>query len=206
MKSSGTGSKDWLYVEQSKQNLQQDIPFPDVESEEIQESAHAETDPLVLEMQEHARELAKESGYAPDERFVATMTGENFPDSKDAFAIWDYVKEEYYGYSDGKVQTFADYVSASEALQEIRGRNMEAEKEPATVQPEPAAPVQPDYRVGDTLYLDGKAFTIEKSGFSMWNFGTRIPCIRSSARKARKIWQEFWGMRKMFTCTIWWLI
>ena len=41
---------------------------------------------------------------------------------------------------------------------------MEAEKEPATVQPEPAAPVQPDYRVGDTLYLDGKAFTIEKVG------------------------------------------
>ena len=157
-------AKDWLYVEQSKQNLQQDIPFPDVESEEIQESAHAETDPLVLEMQEHARELARESGYAPNERFVVTMTGENFPDSKDAFAIWDYVKEEYYGYSDGKVQTFADYVSASEALQEIRGRNMEAEKEPATVQPEPAAPVQPDYRVGDTLYLDGKAFTIEKVG------------------------------------------
>ena len=62
------------------------------------------------------------------------------------------------------MQTFADYVSASEALQEIRGRNMEAEKEPATVQPEPAAPVQPDYRVGDTLYLDGKAFTIEKVG------------------------------------------
>lgn len=92
------------------------------------------------------------------------MTGENFQDSKGAFAIWDYVKEEYYGYSDGKVQTFADYVSASEALQEIRGRNMEAEKEPATVQPEPAAPVQPDYRVGDTLYLDGKAFTIEKVG------------------------------------------
>lgn len=92
------------------------------------------------------------------------MTGDNFPDSKDAFAIWDYVKEEYYGYSDGKVQTFADYVSASEALQGIRGRNMEAEKEPATVQPEPAAPVQPDYRVGDTLYLDGKAFTIEKVG------------------------------------------
>lgn len=134
------------------------------------------------------------------------MTGENFPDSKDAFAIWDYVKEEYYGYSDGKVQTFADYVSASEALQEIRGRAMEAEIVPATVQPEPAAPVQPDYRVGDTLYLDGKAFTIEKSGFSMWSFGTRIPCIRSSARKAKKIWQDFWGMRKMFTCTIWWLI
>lgn len=32
------------------------------------------------------------------------------------------------------------------------------------MQPEPAAPVQPDYRVGDTLYLDGKAFTIEKVG------------------------------------------
>ena len=157
-------AKDWLYVEQSKQNLQQDIPFPDVESEEAPESAHAETDPLVLEMQEHARELARESGYAPDERFVVTMTGDNFPDSKDAFAIWDYVKEEYYGYSDGKVQTFADYVSASEALQEIRVRSLEAEKESATVQPEPAAPVQPDYRVGDTLYLDGKAFTIEKVG------------------------------------------
>ena len=157
-------AKDWLYVEQSKQDLQQDIPFPEVESEEAQEPAQAETDPLVLEMQEHARELARESGYVPNERFVVTMTGENFPDSKDAFAIWDYVKEEYYGYSDGKVQTFADYVSASEALQEIRGRNMEAEKEPATVQPEPAAPVQPDYRVGDTLYLDGKAFTIEKVG------------------------------------------
>ena len=157
-------AKDWLYVEQSKQNLQQDIPFPDVESEEVQEPAHAETDPLVLEMQEHARELARESGYAPDERFVVTMTGKNFPDSKDAFAIWDYVKEEYYGYSDGNVQTFADYVSASEALQEIRERNMEAEKERATVHPEPAAPVQPDYRVGDTLYLDGKAFAIEKVG------------------------------------------
>ena len=144
--------------------MQQDIPFPEVESEEAQEPAQAETDPLVLEMQEHARELARESGYVPNERFVVTMTGENFPDSKDAFAIWDYVKEEYYGYSDGKVQTFADYVSASEALQEIRGRAMEAEIVPATVQPEPAAPVQPDYRVGDTLYLDGKAFTIEKVG------------------------------------------
>ena len=157
-------AKDWLYVEQSKQDLQQDIPFPEVESEEAQEPAQAETDPLVLEMQEHARELARESGYVPNERFVVTMIGENFPDSKDAFAIWDYVKEEYYGYSDGKVQTFADYVSASEALQEIRGRAMEAEIVPATVQPEPAAPVQPDYRVGDTLYLDGKAFTIEKVG------------------------------------------
>ena len=40
-------------------------------------------------MQEHASELSRESGYAPDERFVVTMTGENFPDSKDAFAIWD---------------------------------------------------------------------------------------------------------------------
>ena len=39
-------------------------------------------------------------------------------------------------------------------LAEIRGRSMEAEKESATVQPEPAAPVQPDYRVGDTLYLE----------------------------------------------------
>ena len=76
-------AKDWLYVEQSKQNLQQDIPFPDVESEEVQESAHAETDPLVLEMQEHASELSRESGYAPDERFVVTMTGENFPDHLD---------------------------------------------------------------------------------------------------------------------------
>ena len=35
-------AKDWLYVEQSKQDLQQDIPFPDVESEEVQEPAHAE--------------------------------------------------------------------------------------------------------------------------------------------------------------------
>lgn len=199
-------AKDWLYVEQSKQNLQQDIPFPDVESEEVQESAHAETDPLVLEMQEHASELSRESGYAPDERFVVTMTGENFPDSKDAFAIWDYVKEEYYGYSDGKVQTFADYVSASEALQEIRGRNMEAEKEPATVQPEPAAPVQPDYRVGDTLYLDGKAFTIEKVGLfdvELRDPDSVYPIFRS---ESKEIWQEFWGMRKMFTCTIWWLI
>ena len=50
-------AKDWLYVEQSKQNLQQDIPFPDVESEEAPESVHAEADPLVLEMQEHARAL-----------------------------------------------------------------------------------------------------------------------------------------------------
>ena len=35
-------AKDWLYVEQSKQDLQQDIPFPDVESKEVQEPAHAE--------------------------------------------------------------------------------------------------------------------------------------------------------------------
>ena len=64
----------------------------------------------------YKRQLARESGYAPDERFVVTMTGDNFPDSKDAFAIWDYVKEEYYGYSDGKVQTFADYVRYIYAL------------------------------------------------------------------------------------------
>ena len=198
-------AKDWLYVEQSKQNLQQDIPFSDMESEEAPESAHAETDPLVLEMQEHARELARESGYAPDERFVVTMTGENFPDSKDAFTIWDYVKEEYYGYSDGKVQTFADYVSASEALQEIRGRNMEAEKEPATVQPEPAAPVQPDYRVGDTLYLDGKAFTIESRAFDveLRDPDSVYPIFRSESKENLA---DFWSMRKMFTCIIWWLI
>ena len=118
-------AKDWLYVEQSKQDLQQDIPFPDVESEEVQEPAHAKADPLVLEMQEHARELARESGYAPDERFVVAMTGDNFPDSKDAFAIWDYVKEEYYGYSDGKVQTFPDAAALDEAL------NTEPSPEPA---------------------------------------------------------------------------
>ena len=34
---------------------------------------------------------------------------------------------------------------------------------------------------------------MKKSGFSMWSFGTRIPCIRSSARKAKKIWQDFLG-------------
>lgn len=61
--------------------------------------------------------------------------------------------------------------------------------------------LEPDIDHYEVVYL-----RLKKSGFSMWNFGTRIPCIRSSARKARKIWQEFWGMRKMFTCTIWWLI
>ena len=40
------------------------------------------------------QDVYKRQGYAPNERFVVTMTGENFPDSKDAFAIWDYVKEE----------------------------------------------------------------------------------------------------------------
>ena len=40
-------AKDWLYVEQSKQNLQQDIPFPDVEFEEAPESARAETEPVL---------------------------------------------------------------------------------------------------------------------------------------------------------------
>ncbi len=71
-------------------------------------------------------------------------------ETDDGYAVWDDIQDGIHVEPDGVSEEFTS--------------EWEAEKEPATVQPEPAAPVQPDYRVGDTLYLDGKAFTIEKVG------------------------------------------
>ena len=91
-------ANDWLHMEQS-----------DKEAE----------NPVEKEMQEHASVIAAGQGYVPQERFVLTMTSDAFPDPEDAIAIWDNLRDEYYGYSDGTVRTFADYNEAEKALEEL---------------------------------------------------------------------------------------
>lgn len=82
-------------------------------------------EPLLQEMQEHSKVLLKEFGYAPKERFMISMTEKCFPKPRDAFAIWDFKKEEYYGYSEGKIQTFGDFVSADDLLKELQSDKKE---------------------------------------------------------------------------------
>ncbi len=150
-------------------------PVSMVETDAGVEITNEELSPLEQEMREHAEGLAASHGYVVDEPYEITMTSDAFPDPKDAFAIWDNIRDEYYGNSDGRIRTFATLEEAEKGLAEIKNARRQknathktkyetGQRSAPLSDEKPAAPVPPDYRVGDTLYLDGKAFTIEKVG------------------------------------------
>ena len=124
----------------------------------------------VDEMLEQAETIYKESEVPEYERFsVREVVG----GTSQLFAIWDDLNEGYYANDNGMAQ-FTDkeqaesYCTASKKETDERTAAdwlaVEKAKFLAENEPVPALPKERDYRVGDTIRLDGKDFTVETVG------------------------------------------
>lgn len=124
--------------------------IPDEESELKPESS------LEAEESEYADGLAAAQDYAPEGRYAIAMTSDAFPDPEDVFAIWDNVYDGYYTFKDGTVAAYPTREEAEAGLEKIREQERSL--------PDSALEEPRDYRVGDTLYLEGKPFVVESVG------------------------------------------
>ena len=124
----------------------------------------------VDEMLAQAETIYKESEVPEYERFsVREVVGGTSP----LFAIWDDLNEGYYANDNGMAQ-FTDKERAEfyciALKKETDDRTaadwlaVEKAKFLAENEPVPALPKERDYRVGDTIRLDGKDFTVETVG------------------------------------------
>ena len=124
----------------------------------------------VDEMLAQAETIYKESEVPEYERFsVREVVGGTSP----LFAIWDDLNEDYYANDNGMAQ-FTDKERAEfyciALKKETDDRTaadwlaVEKAKFLAENEPVPALPKERDYRVGDTIRLDGKDFTVETVG------------------------------------------
>ena len=124
----------------------------------------------VDEMLEQAETIYKESEVPEYERFsVREVVGGTSP----LFAIWDDLNEGYYANDNGMAQ-FPDKEQAESYCTALKKETDErtaadwlaVEKAKFLAENEPvlALPKERDYRVGDTIRLDGKDFTIETVG------------------------------------------
>ena len=121
----------------------------------------------VDEMLEQAETIYKESEVPEYERFsVREVVGGTSP----LFAIWDDLNEGYYANDNGMAQ-FPDKEQAESYCTALKKETDErtaadwlaVEKAKFLAENEPvlALPKERDYRVGDTIRLDGKDFTVE---------------------------------------------
>ncbi len=124
----------------------------------------------VDEMLEQAETIYKESEVPEYERFsVREVVG----GTSQLFAIWDDLNEGYYANDNGMAQ-FTDKEQAEsyctalkkEADERTAADWLAVEKAKFLAENEPvlALPKERDYRVGDTIRLDGKDFTVETVG------------------------------------------
>ena len=124
----------------------------------------------VDEMLEQAETIYKESEVPEYERFsVREVVGGTSP----LFAIWDDLNEGYYANDNGMAQ-FPDKEQAESYCTALKIETDErtaadwlaVEKAKFLAENEPvlALPKERDYRVGDTIRLDGKDFTVETVG------------------------------------------
>ena len=124
----------------------------------------------VDEMLEQAETIYKESEVPEYERFsVREVVGGTSP----LFAIWDDLNEGYYANDNGMAQ-FPDKEQAESYCTALKKETdertaadwlaVEKAKFLAENEPVPALPKERDYRVGDTIRLDGKDFTVETVG------------------------------------------
>ena len=124
----------------------------------------------VDELLEQAETIYKESEVPEYERFSVREVVGGTPQ---LFAIWDDLNEGYYANDNGMAQ-FTDkeqaesYCAALEKETDERTAAdwlaVEKAKFLAENEPVPALPKERDYRVGDTIRLDGKDFTVETVG------------------------------------------
>ena len=124
----------------------------------------------VYEMLEQAETIYKESEVPEYERFsVREVVG----GTSQLFAIWDDLNEGYYANDNGMAQ-FTDKEQAESYCTALKKETdertaadwlaVEKAKFLAENEPVPALPKERDYRVGDTIRLDGKDFTVETVG------------------------------------------
>ena len=124
----------------------------------------------VDEMLEQAETIYKESEVPEYERFsVREVVG----GTSQLFAIWDDLNEGYYANDNGMAQ-FTDKKQAESYCTALKKETdertaadwlaVEKAKFLAENEPVPALPKERDYRVGDTIRLDGKDFTVETVG------------------------------------------
>ena len=124
----------------------------------------------VDEMLEQAETIYKESEVPEYERFfVREVVG----GTSQLFAIWDDLNEGYYANDNGMAQ-FTDKEQAESYCTALKKETdertaadwlaVEKTKFLAENEPVPALPKERDYRVGDTIRLDGKDFTVETVG------------------------------------------
>ena len=124
----------------------------------------------VDEMLAQAETIYKESEVPEYERFsVREVVGGTSP----LFAIWDDLNEGYYANDNGMTQ-FPDKEQAESYCTALKKETdertaadwlaVEKAKFLAENEPVPALPKERDYRVGDTIRLDGKDFTVETVG------------------------------------------
>ena len=124
----------------------------------------------VDEMLAQAETIYKESEVPEYERFsVREVVGGTSP----LFAIWDDLNEGYYANDNGMAQ-FPDKEQAESYCTDLKKETDErtaadwlaVEKAKFLAENEPvlALPKERDYRVGDTIRLDGKDFTVETVG------------------------------------------
>ena len=124
----------------------------------------------VDEMLEQAETIYKESEVPEYERFsVREVVG----GTSQLFAIWDDLNEGYYA-NDNEMAQFTDKEQAESYCTALKKETdertaadwlaVEKAKFLAENEPVPALPKERDYRVGDTIRLDGKDFTVETVG------------------------------------------
>ena len=124
----------------------------------------------VDEMLEQAETIYKESEVPEYERFsVREVVG----GTSQLFAIWDDLNEGYYANDNGMAQ-FPDKEQAESYCTALKKETdertaadwlaVEKAKFLAENEPVPALPKERNYRVGDTIRLDGKDFTVETVG------------------------------------------
>ena len=124
----------------------------------------------VDEMLAQAETIYKESEVPEYERFsVREVVG----GTSQLFAIWDDLNEGYYANDNGMAQ-FTDKEQAESYYTALKKETdertaadwlaVEKAKFLAENEPVPALPKERDYRVGDTIRLDGKDFTVETVG------------------------------------------
>ena len=124
----------------------------------------------VDEMLEQAETIYKESEVPEYERFsVREVVG----GTSQLFAIWDDLNEGYYANDNGMAQ-FTDREQAESYCTALKKETdertaadwlaVEKAKFLAENEPVPALPKERNYRVGDTIRLDGKDFTVETVG------------------------------------------
>ena len=122
----------------------------------------------VAEMIAEAERIAAEQETEPpEERFEVILTSDAFPDTEDAYAIWDNIREEYYADDDGKVLTYPTEEEAQAGLLTVRKFVADKEAEEwlyVERAKQNAVPQDNTDLIGKEIVLDNRRYVVERVG------------------------------------------